>query len=95
VEPQRLWINPVDAKVRDISDWDDVRVFNDRGVTVIPARVTETVMPEVVYLGEGAWFSPDENGVDRGGCPNVLTKDEYSPGGAFCCNTCLVQVEKA
>jgi anaerobic dimethyl sulfoxide reductase subunit A len=95
LEPQRVWINPVDAKARDISDWDDVRIFNDRGQSILPAKVTETILPGVVFMGEGAWYSPDEKGIDRGGCPNVLTKDEYSPAGAFCCNTCLVQVEKA
>jgi len=95
LEPQRVWINSVDAGARGINDWDDVRIFNDRGECIIPARVTETIMPGVVFMGEGAWYNPDENGVDRGGCPNVLTKDEYSPAGSFCCNTCLVEMEKA
>lgn len=94
LEPQRVWINPVDARTRGISDWDDVRIFNDRGESIIPAKVTETIMPGVVFMGEGAWYSPDQKGKDRGGCPNVLTRDEYSPAGAFCCNTSLVQVEK-
>ena len=52
-------------------------------------------MPGVVDIPEGAWYDPDENGVDRGGCPNVLLNDEPSPGGALCTNTALVQVEKA
>ncbi|MFC1863816.1 molybdopterin dinucleotide binding domain-containing protein, partial [Thermodesulfobacteriota bacterium] len=94
-EPQRIWINPVDAEERGINDWDNVRIFNDRGVVIIPARLTETIMPGVVFMTEGAWYNPDENGVDRGGCANVLTRDAYSPEGAFCSNTCLVQVEKA
>ena len=38
---------------------------------------------------------PVAEGVGRGGCRNVLTKDEHSPGGAYCSNTTPVQVEKA
>lgn len=61
---------------------------------IIEANVTERIMPGVVDVPFGAWYDPDENGVDRGGCANVLTKDTYSPGGSFPYNTCLVQVKK-
>ena len=94
VEPQQLWINAIDAKARGIVQGDMVRVFNDRGEVIISARITERIMPGVVNLSEGAWYAPDENGADRGGNPNVLTKDDYSPGGAFAGNTALVQVGK-
>ncbi|MFO8011401.1 MAG: molybdopterin-dependent oxidoreductase [Desulfosalsimonadaceae bacterium] len=94
VEPQSLWINATDAEERGISDGEDVRVFNDRGETIIRAGVTERIMPGVVSLGQGAWYSPDASGRDRAGSPNVLTRDDYSPGGAFPFNTALVQVER-
>ena len=94
LQTQAVWINSADALARGIKDGDMARVFNDRGEVIIPAQVTERIMPGVVDIPQGAWYDPDERGVDRGGCANVLTRDEHSPGGAFCSNTCLVQVEK-
>ena len=60
-----------------------VKIFNDRGKMIIPAGVTERIMPGVVEIPQGAWYNPDENGVDRGGCPNILTRDLISPGELF------------
>ena len=94
IESQSVWISTQDAVIRDIKDGDEVRVFNDRGIVAIPARVTERMMPGVVSIAEGAWYAPDPEGVDKGGCANILGRDEHSPGGAFCANTCLVQIEK-
>ncbi|MFC1978561.1 molybdopterin-dependent oxidoreductase [Chloroflexota bacterium] len=89
-----VMMNTADAHSRGINDGDLVHVYNDRGEMAIPAKVTERIMPGVVDIPEGAWYNPDENGIDRGGCANVLTKDGCSPGGAFPCNTALVQIEK-
>jgi anaerobic dimethyl sulfoxide reductase subunit A len=94
LEPQSLWLNTQDAQSRGIGDGDEVRVFNDRGETIIRAKVTDRIMPGVVALEEGAWYKPDEQGRDRGGSPNILTPDRYSPGGAFSTNSALVQVAK-
>lgn len=93
-EPHRIWINPKDADMRGIKDGDQVHVFNDRGTIAITAWVTERIIPGVVSVFEGAWYEPDENGVDRGGCANTLTKDAYSGGGAAVLNTLLVEVKK-
>lgn len=95
LEPQALWINPVDAQPRKIANGDPVKVINDRGEMIIPALVTERIMPGVVHLAEGGNYKPDGKGIDRGGCPNVLTSSDYSPGGACIVNSCLVQVQKA
>ena len=95
LQDQAVLINTEDARARGICDGDMVRVFNDRGEIVIHARVTERIMPGVVDVPHGAWYAPDRNGVDRGGCANVLTSEEYSPGGSFAYNTALVEVAKA
>ncbi|MDD4859640.1 MAG: molybdopterin-dependent oxidoreductase [Dehalococcoidales bacterium] len=91
---QELLINSADAKPRNIKSGDKVKVFNDRGTIVIPAKVTDTIVPGVIDVPQGAWYNPDKNGIDRGGCANVLTSERISPQGAFPYNTCLVQVEK-
>ena len=94
VEPHRAWINSVDAEARGIKDGDEIYVFNDRGKVGITAWVTERIIPGVICIFEGAWYNPDENGIDRGGCANTLTKDAYSGGGAAVMNTWLVEIEK-
>ena len=83
-----------DAESRNIGNGDMVRVFNDRGEVRVPAKITERVMPGVAILPAGAWYSPDEKGIDWSGCANVLTRDEPSPGGSYAYNTALVQIEK-
>jgi len=94
LEPHAVWINPTDAAPRNIKEQDQVKVFNDRGAISILAKVTNRIIPGAVCVYQGAWYNPDASGVDQGGCANVLTRGEHSPGGAFCSNTALVQVEK-
>jgi len=95
LETQGAWIHPADADPRNIDDGDLIDIFNHRGRIRITAKVTERIMPGVVNVCQGAWYTPDADGVDLGGCANTLTNDHPSPGGAFPMNSALVQVERA
>ncbi|HET9922863.1 MAG TPA: molybdopterin-dependent oxidoreductase [Methylomirabilota bacterium] len=90
-----LWMHPEDAAARGLADGQRVCVFNHRGRTLIPVRVTDRIAPGVVSIKEGAWFSLDALGRDTAGCSNLLTPDRSSPAGATPFNSCFVEVEPA
>src|SRR5699024_3240021 len=54
---------------------DSVRVFNARGSCLATAVISHELAPGVVCMPTGAWFDPQENGLERHGNPNVLTRD--------------------
>ncbi len=95
VEPHHAWTNPIDAEKRNIKDGDLIDIYNVRGRIRIPAKVTERIIPGAICVFQGAWYNPNKEGIDLGGCANVLTNDVYSPGGAFPLNSSLVEIELA
>jgi anaerobic dimethyl sulfoxide reductase subunit A len=95
VDPDTVWMHPGDAAARGIIDGQRVRVFNDIGATLLPARVTDRTAPGVVSIKEGAWFAPGADGVDTQGSANVVTTDRSAPCGATTYNTNQVQIEVA
>lgn len=94
--PQVVWINTGDAADRRIANGDLVDVFNDRGRIRLPARVTARIAPGVVSVPQGAWYTPDAQGVDVGGSVNTLTSwhpTAIAKGNAQ--HTTLVEIVKA
>ncbi|MFH0915315.1 MAG: molybdopterin-dependent oxidoreductase [bacterium] len=92
-----IWINPLDAAARGIQDGDIVKVYNERGIVLVGARVWERIVPGVVYVDHGARHDPLVPGkVDRGGAINTI-----APNGITSKNACghvvggyLVEVHK-
>lgn len=93
--PAPLTINPADAAARSIADGSIVRVFNARGETRGKAVISSDIMPGVVSLPTGAWFSPGVDGIDSQGNPNTLTRDcgTSQLGQGSSAHSCLVDVK--
>ena len=94
-----VMINDDDANQRGIKTGDTVRIYNERGACLAGAVVSDLVMPRVIQLSTGAWYDPvldgDEIDLDRGGNPNVLTRDVGSSalGQGPTAHSCLVEIE--
>ena len=94
--PQRAFINTIDARERGIQDGDKVKIYNQRGTIIMTCRITPKIMPGVVDIPQGAWWSPDKDGIDTRGNINVLSSLRWTPyafGNAQ--HTIMVEVEKA
>ncbi len=55
---QAMWMNPIDAEDRHLSEGDIVKVFNDRGTVLSAVHITEFVPPGVVRQTFGANYRP-------------------------------------
>jgi anaerobic dimethyl sulfoxide reductase subunit A len=77
--PHRVFINPVDAAARGVSNGDRVKVFNNRGELRMHCRLTRRIMPGVIAIPQGAWWTPTDAGIDERGSINVLTSERWTP----------------
>jgi biotin/methionine sulfoxide reductase len=68
-------MHPRDAAARNIYNGELVRVFNDRGACLAGATLDERLREGVVMMATGAWYTPDESGLEIAGNPNVLSCD--------------------
>ncbi|MFC1941869.1 molybdopterin-dependent oxidoreductase [Chloroflexota bacterium] len=69
-----LWIHPSDAARRGIKRGDILKVYNERGIVLGGAYVTERIRPEVVYMDHGARVDAIIPGkIDRGGAIDLIT----------------------
>lgn len=78
-EPHRLWMHPEDAGKRGISEESEVLVYNDRGTVKVKVHLSNRIMPGVVCMPQGAWYTTDKNGVDVRGSVNTLTTSRPTP----------------
>ncbi|MGA3125356.1 MAG: molybdopterin-dependent oxidoreductase [Candidatus Korobacteraceae bacterium] len=68
-----IWIHTSEAKKRGIRHGDIIKIFNERGIVLGGAYVTERLRPGVAYIDHGARIDPIIRGkVDRGGAINTI-----------------------
>ncbi|MCD8331836.1 MAG: dehydrogenase, partial [Oscillospiraceae bacterium] len=68
------WLSPREAGRRGIRTGDIVKVFNDRGIVLCGAYVTERIIDRACYVDHGARIDPIIPGwLDRGGAINTIS----------------------
>ncbi len=71
-----LWMHTSEAAKRGIKNGDIVKIFNERGIVLAGAFVTERLRPGVVYIDHGARADAIKVGeIDRGGAINTISPD--------------------
>jgi len=96
-----IWLHPTEAAKRGIVNGDIVSMYNERGVILGGAYVTERIRPGVAYQEHGARMDPISMGpdeyIDRGGSNNLIspaiTISQNATGQV--CSGFLVEVKKA
>jgi trimethylamine-N-oxide reductase (cytochrome c) len=95
-----IWLHPTEAAKRGIVNGDIVSMYNERGVVLGGAYVTERIMPGVAYQDHGARIDPIVMGpdafIDRGGSNNLISPARGLSQNAIgqVCSGFLVEVEK-
>jgi anaerobic selenocysteine-containing dehydrogenase len=96
-----IWLHPTEAAKRGIVSGDIISMYNERGVVLGGAYVTERIRPGVAYQDHGARVDPIVMGpdefIDRGGSNNLICPDRTLSLNAAgqVSSGFLVEVEKA
>ena len=90
--PEEVEINPADAEIRGISDGDALRIYNDRGETRLVARVTDAVLPGVLYTPKGVWLSGSPTGQTVNALLDADIRTDIEDGA--CCNEAYCDVAR-
>ncbi len=92
-----VWLNTVEADSRGIKHGDIVKLYNERGIVLGGAYVTQRIMPHVAYMDHGSRWDPIIPGkLDRGGAINTITPHKLTSKNAtgMVVSGFLVEVEK-
>ncbi len=92
---EKMTINPKDAKIRNLSQGEIVRIYNQRGSCLAELNISDDIRNGVIQIATGAWYNPDGS-TCKSGNPNVLTLDKGTSKLAQgpIAQSCLVRIGK-
>ncbi len=90
--PEEVEINPADAEPRGISDGNALKVYNHRGETRLVARLTDAVLPGVLYTPKGVWLSASPTGQTVNALLDADIRTDIEDGA--CCNEAFCEVAR-
>ena len=94
---EACWMNPKEAEKRGIRHGDIIKVYNDRGIVLCAAFVTERIIEHACSIDHGARHDPIAPGyIDRGGAINTITPTELTSkrSTGMATSGFLVEIEK-
>lgn len=87
-------MNASDAAAAGIETGDAVLVSSPYGRILRPVSVSNQIVPGAIDVPNGTWPDFDDDGIDRGGCPNTLYGGSPKGMGVSGYNNVSVKVEK-
>ena len=85
-------MHPDDAAHRDLTQGNEVRVWNDRGEVILRLTVTDAVRPGVVASEKGAWLMTSPTGQTISALVSADLKADLAEGACF--NDTAVEVSR-
>ena len=89
---EEVEIHPLDAAGRGIGNGDTLRVHNERGETYLTARISDAVLPGVLYTPKGTWLAHSANNQTVNALLDADIRTDIEDGA--CCNEAFCEVAR-
>ncbi len=92
---EQVRLSAADAMRFGLAEGDTAVLSNERGQCLASVHIQDGLMAGTAILSTGAWYAPNQDGLDQSGNPNVLTADvgtsKLAQGSSA--QTCLIKIE--
>lgn len=93
---EQVRMSAADALQFGLVEGDTTILSNERGQCLASVHIQDGLMTGTAILSTGAWYAPNQDGLDQSGNPNVLTADigtsKLAQGSTA--QTCLIEIKR-